>query len=200
MNKELKIVRLKGSEIIPYVSDLAKLRIEIFKTYPYLYLGDLEQEAAYLQTYVKCSESVMVLVLDENKVVGASTAIPLEYETAEIQKPFLDHNIKIQEVFYLGESVLRPTYRGRNIYRHFFHERESAAREYGAKTTTFAAIERALDDPRRPQNYVPLDNIWEHFGYKKNPELVAYFEWQEIDEAVRSPKPLIFWLKALSDE
>jgi GNAT superfamily N-acetyltransferase len=188
---DLKIIDLKGAEIIPYIPDLAKLRIEIFKSYPYLYQGNLEYETHYLQTYVKCPESVMVLVLD------ASTAIPLEFETAEVQKPFLDHHIKIRDVFYLGESVLKPEYRGQNIYRHFFTYREAAAKKYHCNITAFAAIERQIDDPRRPANYVPLDNIWEYFGYKKHPELCTYFEWTEIGESQQAPKPLIFWLKHL---
>ena len=44
MTQPLKIIRLKGQEIVPYIADLAQLRIEIFRDYPYLYLGDLEKE------------------------------------------------------------------------------------------------------------------------------------------------------------
>ena len=110
----------------------------------------------------------------------------------------MEQNINLQDVFYLGESVLRPAYRGQNIYRHFFHERESAAKEYGAKIAAFAAVERSLEDPRQPPNYIPLDKVWQHFGYTKHPELFTYFEWQEIDEEKRSPKQLTFWLKTLN--
>jgi len=46
---------LKGKEILPYLSELARLRIEIFKEYPYLYEGDLAYEEQYLHTYAVCS-------------------------------------------------------------------------------------------------------------------------------------------------
>lgn len=197
MEKDLKILRLKGPEIIPYITELAKLRINIFKTYPYLYDGDLNYEYNYLNTYVKCLESIIVLVLDHNKVVGASSAIPLVFETMEFQKPFLENNINIQEVFYFGESVLQPEYRGRGIYRHFFSERETAAKEYGSKLMAFAAIERPFDDTKKPKDYFPLNPVWKHFGYDKHPELCADFEWKEIGEKIQTPKPLIFWLKKL---
>ncbi len=197
MDGNIKIMRVKGAGVIPYIPELAKLRIEIFHAYPYLYVGDIENEEKYLQTYVQCSESVAVLALHHGQVIGASTAIPLEFETIEVQKPFLERDIAIKTVFYFGESVLKPDYRGQGVYRHFFTEREVAAKEYGCQTAAFAAVEREMNDPRKPKDYVPLDTVWKHFGYVKHPELCTHFEWKEIGEASRSKKPLIFWLKNL---
>lgn len=197
MEHELKIVCLNGLEIHPYISELAKLRLHIFHDYPYLYDGDMEYETKYLNKYLQCPDSVMVLALDKEKVVGASTAIPLEFETPEVQKPFLDHGINIHDVFYFGESVLLSTYRGKNIYQHFFQEREKAAKEYGCKIAAFCAVVRRDDDPRRPKDYLPIDIIWQRYGYVKHPELCAYIEWKEIGEDTQSAKPLIFWLKTL---
>lgn len=197
MQQKLKIISFKGKDSIPYIPDLAKLRIEIFKNYPYLYIGDMEYETDYLQTYVDCPESVIVVVFDEDKVVGASTAIPLEFETDQFKKPFIEHDIKVPEIFYFGESVLLPAYRGQKIYRQFFQERETAARQYGSKIAAFCEIKRAADDSRRPKDYIPLDKVWRHFGYEKHPELCMYYEWKEIGEETMSAKPLIFWLKKL---
>ena len=197
MKQDLKILRLKGQDIFSYIPELAKLRIEIFKSYPYLYDGDLDYEHNYLDTYVKCKESIIVIALDQNKVVGASSAIPLEFETIEFQKPFLENGINIKDVFYFGESVLQVAYRGRGLYRHFITEREAAAKEYGSKLAAFAAIERPLDDPKKPEDYVPLNSVWKYFGYKKYPKLCMYYEWKEIGEVLQSPKPLVFWLKKL---
>src|ERR1700733_15359022 len=113
MKQDLKILRLKGQDILPYIPELAKLRIEIFKAYPYLYDGDLDYEYNYLNTYVKCKESILVIALDHDKVVGVSSAIPLEFETIEFQTPFLEIGINIKDVFYFGESILQVAYRGR---------------------------------------------------------------------------------------
>lgn len=197
MSKPLQIIRLKGKDILPYISDLATLRIKVFKEYPYLYEGDVHYEQNYLQTYVTCPESIMVLVLDQKQVVGASTAIPLEFETEECQAPFIAHGMNIKDIFYFGESVLLPAYRGQNIYRRFFQKREEAAREYGSRIAAFCAVERAEDDPRQPEGYVPLDQVWQYFGYQKHPELRAYYQWREIGEKEMSAKPLVFWLKKL---
>lgn len=196
--ENITIKCVKGKEIIPYISDLAQLRIVVFKDYPYLYEGNLEYEAHYLQTYVDCPESTMVLVFDHDKVVGVSTAIPLEFETSAWQKPFIENHRSIKDIFYLGESVLLPAYRGKGIYKYFFKEREAAARAYGSKITTFAAVERPDNHPLKPVGYVSLEKIWQKFGYVKHPELSAEFEWLDTNEKAPTFKPLFFWLKILN--
>jgi hypothetical protein len=199
MLQDLKIERLRGHEILAYLPHLARLRAQIFEEYPYLAMPDLPYETRYLNTYASCTEAILVIVFLKNEIIGASTAIPLEFETPEFKKPFENHKIDVQSVFYLGESVLLPAYRGQHIYQHFFHEREAAANEYGSDIAAFCAVEHMKNDPRRPKNYTPLDPVWNHFGYKKHPELTAYFQWQEIGEQTISPKPLTFWIKHLKE-
>jgi hypothetical protein len=197
MIENLSVLNLKGHEIIPFIPDLASLRIEIFNEYPYLYEGNLEYEYNYLNIYVECPESIIILLLNDEDVVGASSAIPLEFETIEFQKPFLEHDIDVKKVFYFGESVLKPEFRGHKLYRHFFTQRELAAKAYGSQFAAFAAIERADTDLRKPEHYVPLDDAWKHFGYEKHPELQTYFEWKEHGEQKQTPKLMTFWLKKL---
>ena len=191
------IHHLKGKEILPYLTELAHLRMTVFKEYPYLYEGDLAYEEKYLQTYADCNESIMVLAINAKQIIGASTAIPLTFETEEVKQPFQDQKMDIEEVFYFGESILLPKYRGHGIYRHFFLERERAAKAYGSTIAAFCAVERPSDDPKKPINYQPLDPVWRHFGYSKHPQLRAYFEWKETGESNPSTKPLVFWLKTL---
>jgi len=191
----LKILRLKGVEINPYIIELARLRIEVFKEYPYLYEGNLDYEMNYLKTYTNSSDSVMILVVDGDKIVGASTAIPLKYEMQEVQTPFLEVGMKIEDIFYFGESILNKHYRGQGVYRHFFNEREAAAKDYGCRLFTFCAVDRPPDHPKKPPHYKPLDEIWEHFGYKKHPEIYTYFKWPEIGETYQFTNRMVFWLK-----
>lgn len=194
---ELSIVSLTGKEIGPHIEVLAQLRMQVFREYPYLYQGELKYEMDYLQTYVQCPKTTLVLAFDNKKIVGASTAIPLEFESKECQQPFIQNQFDISKYFYFGESVLLPQYRGKGIYKYFFKEREAAAREYGSEIATFCAVEREQPDPRRPSNYVPLDKIWQKFGYEKHPDLCAYFSWKEINATLETAKPMRFWMKNL---
>ena len=90
MAKDIRIERWSGTALEQFIPELARLRIEVFRDFPYLYDGDIDYEKKYLQTYIDCPESVIVIAFDGDKVVGASTAIPMKYETGQLKKPFLD--------------------------------------------------------------------------------------------------------------
>lgn len=199
MMHNLHIQKLIGSEIHPFISELAALRITIFKEYPYLYDGQLDYEKKYLQTYLDSQRATLILVTDpkENKIVGVSTAIPLVDETLEVQLPFLNADMDISNIFYFGESVLLPAYRGKSVYRHFFLEREKAAREYGSKLAVFCGVNREDNHPLKPTDYKPLDKVWQSFGFKKQGHLHTQYEWKDLTEATPPFKPMIFWLKIL---
>ena len=197
MANHLKIITLRGKAILPYVNDLAHLRIQVFKEYPYLYDGNLAYEKKYLQTYIDCVESGMVIVLDNQHVAGASTAIPLCSGFAEVQEPFVKNNLNVKEFFYYGESVLLPAYRGQGIGKQFFSERDKMARANHCRYATFCAVERDPADPRRPADYHSLEKLWRSQGFEKHPELQLQFSWKEHDEATESPKTMIFWVKQL---
>jgi GNAT superfamily N-acetyltransferase len=197
MTDNVKIIRLKGHEIAPYVNDLAALRINVFHDYPYLYEGDMEYEKNYLQTYLNCPRSVMVLVLDNNKAVGASTALPLMDEPEYCKVAFRNAGIPLDNIFYFGESILQHAYRGRGIGHAFFKEREAAAREQGYAITAFCGVERPQNHPKKPANWRPLDDFWKKEGYTKHPEIVAAYPWKDIGDKEETEKPMTFWMKTL---
>ena len=94
MPKDIRIERCSGAELAQYIPELARLRIEVFRDFPYLYDGNYDYEEKYLQTYIDTPDSVIVLAFDGDKVVGASTALPMRYETDELKKPFLYTTIR----------------------------------------------------------------------------------------------------------
>ncbi len=193
--------RVSGADIAPYVQDLARLRIEVFREFPYLYDGDEDYERRYLQTYVKSPRSLAVLVYDGAELIGASTGLPMADETVEFQKPFRDHGYDVAKIFYCGESVLRKAYRGRGIYKHLFQAREQhAASLPGIELCTFCGVRRPPDHPLRPSDYVPLNAIWQRFGYSERPELETQYVWKDIDAAEPTAKTMRFWTKPLRAE
>ncbi len=196
----ISVKRLSGAELHPYIPELARLRIEVFRDFPYLYDGDYEYEKKYLQTYIDCPESVIVLAFDGDKIIGASTAIPLKYETDEVKQPFLDLGYAVEDVFYCGESVLDKRYRGLGLGVKFFEQREAHAQDLGGfKHITFCCVERPADHPRRPADYTPLDAFWNKRGYVKHPELKTEYTWKDLDEQEPTAKPMTFWLREKHD-
>ena len=202
MSESLTIRRLTGSdpELRAFLPDLARLRIEVFRDFPYLYDGTVEYEEKYLETYTECPESIVVLVLDGEKAVGATTGLPMDAETEEFRKPFVEAGHDPARIFYCAESVLLPAYRGRGVYPKFFAEREGHARALGRfDLCTFCCVQRPEDHPLRPADYVPLDRIWSKFGYVKHPELTTTYDWRDVDKAEETAKPMVFWLKSLRE-
>ena len=198
MSDSLRIQRLSGSDINACLPELARLRIRVFREFPYLYDGSAAYEEKYLQTYVDAPDSVMVLVWDGDRVVGASSGLPLEAEPPTVIEPFLAHGYDPRRIFYYGESVLLPEYRGRGLGKRFFEEREAHVRALGRfAIACFCAVERPADHPRRPAGYAPLDALWNQQGFVRHPELRTTFSWQDLDESAESPKPMVFWLKSL---
>ncbi|MEZ5585370.1 MAG: GNAT family N-acetyltransferase [Candidatus Competibacteraceae bacterium] len=192
------IRRLSGQEVAPYLPELARLRIEIFREYPYLYEGDLEYEAAYLRAYSQSPESVFVLAQDDERVIGISTGLPLSQADAEFVAPFIEHGYPPQAVFYFGESVLLPDYRGQGIGVRFFEEREGYAQALQRfRYTAFCAVARPDDHPTRPADYQPLDQFWRNRGYTQYPHLQTRYPWRDLGESEETLKPMIFWIKNL---
>ncbi|MBD5778321.1 GNAT family N-acetyltransferase [Pelagicoccus sp. NFK12] len=194
----ISVKTVSGSEVGPYVPDLALLRMEVFREYPYLYEGSLDYESEYLLSYAESQRSVFALAFDGDKVVGVSTGLPLADADGEFAEPFLKSGYAIEQVFYFGESVLRRGYRGLGIGSRFMKERERHARALGGfDYCAFCAVRRAEDDPRRPPDYADLSAFWKKYGFVEQPDLEASFSWKEIGESEESSKPMRFWLKRI---
>ncbi|MDB6072703.1 MAG: family N-acetyltransferase [Verrucomicrobiaceae bacterium] len=195
MNSELEILNVHGPQLEPFIDGLGRLRIEVFREYPYLYDGTLNYEREYLKSYLNSPRSLVALVLDQGEVVGATTCVPMADEGPEFKEAFIKGGYDVEDICYFGESILLPAYRGRGLGKEFFKRREAHAQTLGAAITTFCAVDRPSDHPLRPIDYVPLDGLWAKQGYVKHPELQAVFEWKEMGEAKESAKTLTFWLK-----
>ena len=194
----LNLQSLTGQDILPHVPALARLRMEVFREYPYLYDGSLDYEAHYVATYAQSPRSLFVLARDGEEIVGVSTGIPLTDESAAFQQPFIDAGFDPARVFYFGESVIRADYRGRGTGVQFFQARENYARSLGGMDwCLFCAVDRPEDHPRRPDGYQPLDAFWQRLGYRRQPGLKATIAWKELDESEETAKTLSAWLKSL---
>lgn len=191
----LRLQNFHGAELAPHLDALGELRIAVFHEYPYLYAGTLEHERQYLGTYVRSSGSLVVLVFDDDRVVGATTCLPMLDEGPEFQAAFVQAGYDLSTICYFGESILLPAYRGKGIGKEFFVRRETHVRKLGLKLSTFCAVDRPAEHVLRPQGYRPLDDFWRSQGYVKRPDLQATFVWQEIGEDTESPKTLTFWTK-----
>jgi GNAT superfamily N-acetyltransferase len=193
----VEVRTLSGAAIKQNLASLAELRIEVFAAYPYLYDGDAAYETRYLHEFAAATDSVLIAAFANDGIVGVATASPMWTQKAEFRLPFEQVGIDTSKLFYFGESVLLPQYRGQGIGHSFFDQREAAARDSGARAAAFAAVIRPENHPAKPTDYRPLDSFWKKRGYRKVDGLVSELAWKEFGEAQESAKKMQYWMRAL---
>ena len=192
----MKVEVLTGEALEAAIPDVARLRIRVFRDWPYLYDGDLKYESDYLTSYL-AESAVVVAALEGGRIVGAATGMGMEHHADDFAAPFAGRPERLEQIFYCAESVLLPEYRGRGLGHAFFDAREGHARRLGRRWSAFCGVLRPEDHPLRPASYRPLDAFWRKRGYEMLPGVVARFKWRDIGEDREAEKPLQFWMKAL---
>lgn len=173
---EVTAVRpLTGAALEAALDDVARLRIEVFRAWPYLYDGDLEYERKYLQSYRDSDKAIVVGAFDGDRLIGASTGAPLTDHADDFAAAFEGTGLDLSQIFYCAESVLLSDYRGQGVGHKFFDLREAHARALGFRKCAFW----------RARRYEPL------------PGAVAQFSWKDTGEEGETLKPLQFWIRDL---
>ncbi|MBO0343760.1 GNAT family N-acetyltransferase [Roseibium limicola] len=195
MSVEIRI--LTGDALSEALEDLARLRIEVFRAWPYLYEGSMDYEKGYIERYEKTSGAVIVGAFSDGRLVGAATGEPLEAEVIQFRGPFEDKGLNPATIFYMAESVLLPDFRGQGIGHRFFDEREAHARKLGFTEAAFCAVIRPDNHPLKPDDYQPLDPFWKKRGYDKLNGVRVHFPWKDVGEADETEKPMQVWMREL---
>lgn len=217
MTVDLSYRVLRGREVEAVLEDVARLRVTVFREWPYLYDGDMAYERRYLADYA-AEGAVIVVAQTGERVVGAATAMPILQHADQFGSAFVGSGIDLSEVFYCAESVLLSEYRGRGAGRVFFEHREDEARRQGFIYAAFCAVRREVINPRvedvnpkstvdnpqdaanfpqPPEGYTPLDRFWKRLGYRPLDGVLARFSWRDIGAEQETEKELQFWLKKL---
>jgi GNAT superfamily N-acetyltransferase len=194
----LRIEVLRGAALDAALDDVARLRIAVFRDWPYLYDGDLDYERGYLQVYRDSSAAVLVGAFDGARLVGAATGTPMADHAEDFAAPFAGTGLALSDIFYCAESILLPAWRGRGAGHRFFDLREAHARALGFSHCAFCAVMRPDGHPARPRGYRALDPFWRARGYAPLPGVIAHFTWKDVGRPEPDAKPLQFWLRRLS--
>lgn len=195
----VRVETLQGTAVQRHLAGLAKLRIEVFREWPYLYDGSLDYEGGYLSAFANAPGAVIVGAFDGAILIGASTAAPLAAQAPYITAPFMQHGLDLNTYFYFGESVLKQNYRNLGLGVQFFAAREAAARAAGGiKTCVFCGVIRDPLDPRTPNRYVPLDAFWRRRGYDMWAGMTCEIGWTELGATAETLQRMQFWRKELT--
>ncbi|WP_259774067.1 GNAT family N-acetyltransferase [Aliiroseovarius crassostreae] len=197
MSAGIDVRPLTGADLEGHLADVARLRMQVFRDWPYLYDGTFEYEHHYLQSYRESEGAVLVGAFENDRLVGAATGTPMEDHADDFAAAFAKSGYELGDIFYHAESVLLPSFRGRGIGHRFFDIREAHARTLGRRYAAFCSVIRPLDHPARPANYRPLDEFWRKRGYEKIDGVLASFSWKDVGKVKEDVKQLQFWIRAL---
>ena len=188
---------ITGDALGPILADLARLRITVFREFPYLYDGTLAYEERYLADFANAEGATVIAAYDGATMVGAATASSMRAHADDFGEPFARAGIDLGSVFYFGESVLLASHRGLGLGHAFFDGREARALAFGASIAAFCRVVRPDEHPRRPADYAPLDPFWRKRGYAPLEGMVASYAWKDLDEPAETDHPMQFWSRHL---
>lgn len=195
--EDIEVRALGGAELEAALDDLAGLRIEVFRDWPYLYDGTRAYERQYLATYRDNPGALLVGAFHAGRLVGASTSSLMEDHAPEFSAPLQRLGIPVGQILYGAESVLLRPYRGIGLGHRFIDLREAHARALGRSHVAFCSVIRPDDHPARPADYRSNEAFWRGRGYAVLPGAVAHFSWKDLGDGAETEKPLQFWLRAL---
>lgn len=194
---EIDVRALNGPDLEGALDGVAKLRITVFRDWPYLYDGSLDYERQYLDTYRDNPGALLVGAFHDGQLVGASTSTPMEDHAPEFSAPFRDLGLQPESILYGAESVLLRPYRGIGLGHRFIDLREEHARKLGRTHVAFCSVIRPDDHPARPAAARTNDAFWRGRGYETLPGVVARFSWKDLGDTAETEKPLQFWMRRL---
>lgn len=186
-----------GWQAEQYIEELARLRIEVFREFPYLYDGDMAYEMAYLKTLIDAPDNFIVMAFNGSEVVGAASGLPLAHQTTNISTPVAESGYAVDKVYYLGESIIRQPFRNNGINTKFFEAAEHRAKSLGEfEFLAFCNVERPSDHPASPGNYTVPKEYWLRLGFQPT-DIICNITWKDLQETTASPKNLRFWIKSI---
>lgn len=194
---EATIEVLKGSEVIPYLSKLAELRLSFFRNYPYLYDGNLRDEEEYLTMYARSENSIFGVVKEGEEIIGLVTGLPLLECHDAHKNPWIQR--EDPNVFYLGEIVLSEKYQTTDLQEKLYQQFEHVVKEIGIyEAIVVCEIERGEENLKKPENEFSSEVLWNGRGFIRHPEIRGHFPWKEIGDLEESDHSMVYWKKPLS--
>jgi ribosomal protein S18 acetylase RimI-like enzyme len=188
---------LRGEEVYACSDELAALRINVFREYPYFYDGNLENEKNCLSQYLSAN-SALVIVKSGERIIGAITGIPLNEAFSDCKNFFVENEIPMEGIFYLGEISLLKEYRGQGIGAQMYELFEEFVRKNRIyKEIALCEVMSPKEDPRCTSDCFYLDSFLTKIGYIKNPAWTIQFSWKELNSQEEFYHPMRFWSKKL---
>jgi hypothetical protein len=197
-----EIIKLTGSELTDWTDELARLRIDAFREFPYLYEGSMDYERNYLKAYGTHQNALLLVLMQDNIICGMSSGMPLNTDSeivATLRMAMCAQDYPVGDFFYFSETILTTAFQSQGWYSKLTKRRAAIVTSWGFHWGCFLTVHREADHPLRPPDYQGPFNKFEHLGYKRTPLTITY-EWPTIESASTSrvkANRMDLWIKRL---
>ena len=199
-----RIETFKGIEGEPYIRPLSEMRITEFCQFPYLYMGNMENDLQYARQFSLSRQGILVVAFQDETMVGIRSGLPVrDNQSKDLEKAlqqFENQGIKARDYYYGGEIIVHPDFRRRGLGSQLMARfvKEVKAMEFPAIIDI--TVIRTPDHPLRPQNYVETGSaLLTKFGFKKSPVIVSVkYPTRQCDGNVQEEEnDLVCWVNTL---
>lgn len=177
---DLRIEVLKGAEIMPYMQALSEFRIKAFYEFPYLYIGTVEGDLSYTQSYASTPQGRLIVAFHGGKIVGMYSGMPLDvpesyFHDLSLPTPYLcewsqklsKKGIETDKYYYSGELIIDPVFRNQKLGSRLMNLFKDEAKNMGFSGMIGVTSLRPEDHPLRPKNYFNTDTVWGKHGFRR---------------------------------
>lgn len=193
------IVHLIGPEAKKYVTDIANIRIQVFKEFPYLYAGTLEYEQEYSDYFSKDERAILIAAMQDERIIGFITGMPLSLEnplTKDVAQKLLAKGLTdISHYYYLGEAIVLAEYRKPLLIYNLFKKFKEETKNFTYQKIGILTVIRDKNHPLRPAGYRSIESILKYFKFHPT-DIIIDFEWptfQASGEIENAANPMLFW-------
>lgn len=191
---------LKGDEITPYVKEITDIAIDVYKEYPYLYEGTVEEYFPFIEHYSHSNFGIACLLFDGEKPVGVAIGMPLVEMRERYKLPLMsarpDENFA--EIYYLGEFLLLNQYRSQGYGKKMYLKLEDLVRANpDFSKLCFCKIVEWDYHPLMPKDYKSMDGFWSKRDYLMCDDITVSVYWNEVGTNEETIHHLVYWIKDL---
>lgn len=194
-------IELFVKDIAPYLPFVAEQRIAVYREYPYLYDGKMDEEIAYLEWFSKLKHSAIVIAFYNNEPVGFITGTSLaafDFYYAGSVNLFNNAGLSYDTYYYFSDAIVLPEHRNKLLVTQMAQMLEEHADILGYTATCFVS-ESYESHPLKPEGYKELDGLFKKNGYSKTDMIITY-NWPtlQIDGTDKMQiHPMNYWIKNL---
>lgn len=173
----------KRTDIEQFTTFITKKRSEFYKSYPYLFQSDADQERAneYASWFAQLPDSALVIAYHNQIPIafcwGASlTDFDEHVPSIEL---FKKENLDPKTFYYISDIIFDSGYNNENYIPELLKKIADCAYDFGYTRLCIAEKEDELSHPLRPNNYQSNTKILTDNGFEKT-SFFATFHWQTL--------------------